>query len=151
MLESGDEQVKEKALTWFFHLAGDSHQPLHAKSFVWYSEAGRPELNKALINSYIKFLRESKDEHGNSFSSANINQKLSALRKLASEAGDNNLLKAKIANGIRAVKGMLQRGRRTGNWLSLEEAQMWLNALDVKTLKGIRDRTLLAVLIGGGL
>lgn len=119
--------------------------------FVWYSAAGRPELNKALINSYIKFLRESKDTRDNSFSSANINQKLSALRKLASEAEDNNLLEAKIANGIRAVGGMPQRGRRTGNWLTREEANLWVNAPDVSTLKGLRDRAILAVLIGCGL
>ena len=30
LLKSADEQAKEKALTWIFHLAGDSHQPLHA-------------------------------------------------------------------------------------------------------------------------
>ena len=41
--------------------------------------------------------------------------------------------------------------RRTGNWLTREEAQMWLNAPDVKTLKGMRDRAILSVLIGCGL
>ena len=30
LLKSGDEPAQEKALTWIFHLAGDSHQPLHA-------------------------------------------------------------------------------------------------------------------------
>jgi integrase/recombinase XerD len=80
-------------------------------------------------------------------------KKLSAIQKLASEAEDNNLIDSdsRIANGIRAVKGMPQRGRRTGNWLTREEAQMWINAPDVKTLKGVRDRAFLAVLIGCGL
>lgn len=113
--------------------------------FIWYKEKNRPELNKALINSYVKELRHRK------CSSANINQKLSAIRKLASEAEDNNLLDSRIANGIRAVKGMPQAGNRTGNWLTREEAQMWLNAPDIKTLKGVRDRAILAVLIGCGL
>jgi site-specific recombinase XerD len=98
-----------------------------------------------LINRYIKTLRESGS------SSASINQKLSAIRKLASEAEDNDWIDSKIANGIRAVKGVPQRGRRTGNWLTKEEAQMWLNAPDIKTLKGVRDRAVLAVLIGCGL
>lgn len=113
--------------------------------FIWHQAQNRPELNKALINRYVKELRQQKH------SSANINQKLSAIRKLASEAEDNNLLDSRIANGIRAVKGLPQRGRRTGNWLTREEAQMWLNAPDVKTLKGTRDRAVLAVLIGCGL
>jgi site-specific recombinase XerD len=102
-------------------------------------------LNKVLIESYIKCLRESK------LSAASINQKLSANRKLATEVEDNVLIDSRPANGIRAVKGVPFRGRRTGNWLTCEEAQKWLNAPDAKTLKGIRDRTLLAVLIGCGL
>lgn len=113
--------------------------------FVWNQEQNRPELNKALINRYVKDLRARK------LSSATINQKLSAIRKFASESEDNNLLDSRIANGIRAVRGIPFRGRRTGNWLTREEAQMWLNAPDVKTLKGLRDRAILAVLLGCGL
>ena len=113
--------------------------------FVWHASENRPELNKALINRYVKFLREQK------FSSASINQKLSAIRKLATEAEDNNLIDSSLANGIRAVKGLPFRGRRTGNWLTREEAQIWINAPDTKTLKGIRDRAILSILIGCGL
>lgn len=109
--------------------------------FVWHGEQNRPRLNKALINTYVKFLRQQK------LSSANINQKLSAIRKLAAEAEDNNLIDSSLADGIRAVKGFPQRGRRTGNWLTREEAQKWLDAPDLRTLKGLRDSALLAVLM----
>ncbi|MBA3633409.1 MAG: tyrosine-type recombinase/integrase [Acidobacteria bacterium] len=113
--------------------------------FLWHALENRPELNKALINRYVKSLR------GRKLSSSTINQKLSAIRKLATEAEDNNLIDSRIANGVRSVKGVPFRGRRTGNWLTKEEAQKWLNAPDTKTLKGGRDRALLAVLIGCGL
>ena len=113
--------------------------------FGWHAAENRPELNKATVQRYVKFLREQK------MSSASINQKLSAIRKLATEAEDNALIDSRLANGIRAVKGVPFRGRRTGNWLTKEEAQIWLNAPDVKTLKGARDRALLAILIGCGL
>jgi site-specific recombinase XerD len=113
--------------------------------FAWHAGENRPELNKALINRYVKSLRARK------LSSSTINQKLSSIRKLATEAEDNNLIDSRIANGVRAVKGVPFRGRRTGNWLTREEAQKWLNAPDTKTLKGVRDRALLAVLIGCGL
>ncbi len=113
--------------------------------FIWHQTNDRPELNKALINTYKKELRT------NGHSSSSINQKLSAIRKLATEAEDNDILDSRIANGIRAVKGVPQRGKRTGNWLTKEEAQMWINAPDVKTLKGLRDRAILSVLIGCGL
>ncbi len=113
--------------------------------FFCHAAENRPELNKALINRYVKSLREQK------LSSSTINQKLSAIRKLAAEAEDNNLIDSRLANGIRAVKGVPLRGRRTGNWLTKEDAQKWLDAPDMKTLKGVRDRALLAILIGCGL
>lgn len=84
-------------------------------------------------------------------SASSVNQRLSAIRKLAAEAADNGLLDAQIAGGIRAVKGSRQEGRRTGNWLTREEAQAWLAAPDNRTMRGRRDRALLAVLIGCGL
>ena len=52
--------------------------------FIWHSTENRPELNKALINRYVKTLR------GRKLSSATINQKLSAIRKFASESEDND-------------------------------------------------------------
>ena len=113
--------------------------------FRWHASENRPELNKSLVNTYVKSLR------GKKLSSSTINQKLSAIRKFATEAEDNNLIDSRLANGIRAVKGVPFRGRRTGNWLTKEDAQRWLNAPDTKTLKGVRDRALLAVLIGCGL
>jgi len=55
---------------------------------------------------------------------------------------------SRAENGIGAVKGVPFRGRRTGNWLTKEDAQKWLNASDIKTLKVVGDRALLAILIG---
>jgi site-specific recombinase XerC len=97
------------------------------------------------VQRYAAQLRES------GLSAATVNQRLSAIRKLAAEASDNGALDAQIANGIRAVKGIRQEGTRTGNWLAKQEAQQLLNAPDVTTLKGQRDRAILALLLGCGL
>ncbi len=113
--------------------------------FRWHALAGRPLLNKAVVQRYAAELRDT------GLSSSSINQRLSAIRKLAAEASDNGALDPQIAGGIRAVKGARQEGRRTGNWLTREQAQQWLGAPDTRTLKGLRDRALLAVLIGCGL
>jgi hypothetical protein len=43
------------------------------------------------------------------------------------------------------------KGIRLGNWLSVKEAQTLLNTPDVTTTKGLRDRAILAVLLGCGL
>src|SRR3954466_4769118 len=113
--------------------------------FYWHRGVGRPQLNKAIVQRYAAELREA------GMSSSSVNQRLSAIRKLALEAADNGALDPQIASGIRAVKGSRQEGRRTGNWLTREQAQMWLSAPDARSLKGLRDRALLAVLIGCGL
>lgn len=84
-------------------------------------------------------------------SPATVNQKLSAIRKLALEAADNGALDSQIANGIKAVRGVRQGGTRAGNWLTKQDAQKMLNAPDTDTLKGLRDRAILALLIGCGL
>lgn len=120
----------ERALLDFFH---------------WHRGAGRPQLNKAVVQRYAAELREA------GMAPSSINQRLSAIRKLALEAADNGALDPQVASGIRAVKGARREGRRTGNWLTREEAQTWLNAPDTRTMKGRRDRALLAVLIGCGL
>jgi integrase/recombinase XerD len=120
----------ERALADFFH---------------WHRAARRPKLSKAVVQRYAAELREA------GIAASSVNQRLSAIRKLASEAADNGALDPQVASGIRAVKGARSEGRRTGNWLTREQAQMWLNAPDARTLKGLRDRALLAVLIGCGL
>lgn len=113
--------------------------------FHWHRGVGRPQLNKAVVQRYAAELREA------GMSPSSLNQRLSAIRKLAQEAADNGALDPQVASGIRGVKGARREGHRTGNWLTREQAQMWLNAPEVDTMKGLRDRALLAVLIGCGL
>ena len=113
--------------------------------FHWHTGVGRPYLSKAVVQRYAAELREA------GMAPSSVNQRLSAIRKLAAEAADNGALDPQVANGIRAVKGARREGRRTGNWLTREEAQSWLGAPDRHTIRGRRDRALLAVLIGCGL
>jgi site-specific recombinase XerD len=113
--------------------------------FMWHRGIGRPQLSKAVIQRYAAELREA------GMAPSSVNQRLSAIRKLAAEAADNGALDPQVANGIRAVKGARSEGRRTGNWLTREEAQAWLGAPDKRAMRGLRDRALLAVLIGCGL
>jgi integrase len=74
--------------------------------------------------------------------------RITAVRKLAVEAADNGLLAPELANGITRVKGVASKGVRLGNWLTLRQAQTLLNTPDATTTKGLRDRAILAVLLG---
>jgi site-specific recombinase XerD len=82
---------------------------------------------------------------------ATINQRLAAVRRLAYEASDAGLLSPELAAGIRRVKGAKQLGVRLGNWLSAEQSRALAEAPEADTLRGKRDRGLLAVLLGCGL
>lgn len=111
----------------------------------WYDALGRPALSKALVQRYRLLLEDQ------GLAPSTINQRMSAIRKLAAEAADNGLLDQTLANGIKAVRGVRTEGRRMGNWLTKAQAQALLNAPNTITLKGKRDQALLAVLLGCGL
>lgn len=111
----------------------------------WHNEQGQPALCKATIQRYKAYMQEL------GFSAASINQRLSAIRKLALEASDNGLISEQISNGIKNVSGLRQEGQRSGNWLTREQAQNLLNTPNSNTLKGCRDRAILAILLGCGL
>ena len=49
------------------------------------------------------------------------------------------------------MKGAKSKGVPVRNWLSLRQAQAILNAPDTTTKKGLRDRAMLALLLGCGL
>lgn len=112
---------------------------------AWHAEQGRPALSKALVQAYKAKLQ------ADGLAPSTVNLRLSAVRKLALEAADNGLLDQALANGIKAVKGAKTAGVRTGNWLTRDQAQTLLLAPDTSTLKGLRDRAILAILLGCGL
>jgi integrase len=80
-----------------------------------------------------------------------INVRLAAVRRLAYEAADTGLLSPDLAAGIRRVKGAKKLGMRLGNWLTVEEARSLWQLPHMHTVKGKRDRAILAVLLGCGL
>src|SRR3972149_6569719 len=112
---------------------------------AWYTAEGKPGLSKATVQRYKTVLQES------GLSPSTINQRMSAIRKLVQEAADNGMVDQTIANGVARVKGVKSAGVRAGNWLTKAQAQKMIEAPDVTTLKGLRDRAILGVLPGAGL
>ena len=113
--------------------------------FAWYELEPRPGFSKSTVSAW----RVALEARG--LGSVSINVRITAVRKLAVEAADNGLLAPELAAGITRVKGAKSKGVRVGNWLSVQQAQKLLNAPDVSTKKGLRDRAMLAVLLGCGL
>jgi site-specific recombinase XerC len=108
----------------------------------WFEQAPRPGFTKATVSAW----RVSPEARG--LGSSSIIIRISAIRKLAGEAADNGLLAPELAAGISRVKSAKTQGIRTGNWLSLRQAQALLSAPDATTTKGLRDRAIIAVLLG---
>lgn len=80
-----------------------------------------------------------------------INVRLAAVRRLAYEAADTGLLSPELAAGIRRVKGAKRLGVRIGNWLTSDQCRELLLKSSSDTLRGKRDRAILALLVGCGL
>lgn len=112
---------------------------------AWYCSAPRLSFNKAVVLRYRLHLE---DRH---LAAGTINVRLAAVRRLAYEAADSGLLSPDLAAGIRRVKGAKRLGARLGNWLTAQQARMLWQLPDATTLKGKRDRAILAVLLGCGL
>jgi hypothetical protein len=89
----------------------------------------RPAFTRATVQKYRTHLE------ARGLAPASINQRLSALRKLAKEATYGGLVDPIAAQGIGDVRGAKVRGRRVGNWLTKSQAEQLINRPDTTTLK----------------
>jgi site-specific recombinase XerD len=112
---------------------------------TWYCSEPRLSFNKTVVTRYRIHLEDKLLAPGT------INVRLAAVRRLAYEAADTGLLSPDLAAGIRRVKGVKKLGMRLGNWLTVEEARSLWQLPNLNTVKGKRDRAILAVLLGCGL
>ena len=101
--------------------------------------ASRP-LSRELLMEYKKTMK--------ALSPSTVNVRLSAVRKLVSEARKNGMIGAEEAANLTEVPNIPQEGTRLGNWLTREQAKELLAVPDRSTLKGKRDYMILAVLVG---
>jgi len=111
----------------------------------WYCPEPRLSFNKTVVTRYRIHLEDRQLAPGT------INVRLAAVRRLAYETADTGLLSPELAAGIRRVKGSKKLGVRLGNWLTVNEARDLWQIPETRTLKGKRDRAMLAVLLGCGL
>ncbi|MGH9604676.1 MAG: tyrosine-type recombinase/integrase [Terracidiphilus sp.] len=111
----------------------------------WYCAEPRLSFNKIVVTRFRIALEN------RNLAAGTINGRLAAVRRLAFEAADAGLLSPELAAGIRHVKGVKKLGVRLGNWLTAEEARRFRQSPASDTLKGKRDRAILAVLLGCGL
>jgi integrase len=111
----------------------------------WYCSEPRLAFNRTVVLRYRFFLEQ------RNLAPSTINVRLAAVRRLAYEASDTGLLSPELAAGIRRVKGAKRLGVRLGNWLTVDQSRSLLAKPLPDSLRGKRDRAILALLVGCGL
>src|SRR6516165_4770312 len=111
----------------------------------WYCSEPRLAFNKTVVTRYRIALEQKP------YAPATISLRLAAVRRLAYEAADCGLLSADLAAGIRRVRGARRLGIRIGNWLTAEEGNRLIGAFGSFGPRQLRNRAMVAVLIGCGL
>src|SRR5688572_18370906 len=112
---------------------------------AWFRLAPRPGFSKATVSAW----RVSLEARG--LGSSFLIVRMSAIRKLAAEAADNGLLAPEVATGILKVKGVKSTAFGWAIGYRSNKRSPLLSAPDASTVKGLRDRAMLAVLLGCGL
>lgn len=112
---------------------------------AWYCSEPRLTFNRTVVVRYRSYLESLH------LSAATINLHLSAIRRLADESAESGWLSPELAIGIRRVQGVKRLGRKSGNWLTRNQAQGLVNAASNTDLRGWRDGAILGLLLGCGL
>ena len=146
MLRLADLEQSKNAVLHSLGAASSQESYGHAiDEFIgWYCSEPRLSFNRTVVLRYW-FLLEQK-----SLASSTINVRLAAVRRLAYEASDTGLLSPDLAAGIRRVRGAKRLGVRIGSWLTVDQSKTLLGEQS-DSLRGKRDRAILALLIGCGL
>src|SRR5712664_2798676 len=147
MLRVADLEQSKNAVLHSLGAASSQESYGHAiDEFIgWYCSEPRLAFNRTVVLRYRFFLEQK------NLAPSTINVRLAAVRRLAYEASDTGLLSPDLAAGIRRVKGAKRLGARIGDWLTVEEARALWQLPNMHTVKGKRDRAILAVLLGCGL
>src|SRR2546427_8656328 len=146
MLRLADLEQSKNAVLHSLGAASSQESYGHAiDEFIgWYCSEPRLAFNRIVVLRYRFFLEQK------NLAPSTINVRLAAVRRLAHEAADTGLLIPELAAGIGRVKGAKRLGVRIGNWLTVDQSKTLLTGLRADSLRGKRDRAILALLIGCG-
>src|SRR6516165_1053675 len=140
------EQSKASVLNSLTSESGQRTYDRAITDFVdWYCSEPRLALSRTVVLRYRIYLEQKQ------YAPTTINLRLAAVRRVAFEAADSGLLSPELAAGIRRVKGVRRIGVRVGNWLTVDQSNRLLAAVDRNSLRGKRNYAILAMLIGCGL
>src|SRR4051794_22936186 len=134
------EQAKTAVLNSLTSASGQRTYDHAIREFVgWYCSEPRLSFNRTVVLRYRIHLEQRK------YAPATINLRLAAVRRIAYEAADADLLSPELAAGIRRVKGVRRIGVRLGNWLTPEQGRRLLVSSTPSTARQLRDHAMIAM------
>lgn len=110
--------------------------------FRWLEQQSSPVFTESAVQSHLVYLESV------GYAPATLNQRLSAVRKLARQAANSDLLPLHQAVQICRIRNVRQTAASAATSLSRQKSEDLINAPDGQTNKGRRDRVLLALLVG---
>lgn len=111
----------------------------------WCNAQGEATIDDTVVKRHLQSLGDA------GYAPATINQRLAAIRKLVCKGGECGLVESSAITAISRIAGAGKRKAARKPVLSAAAAETLINAPSPTTTKGIRDRALLAVLLGCGL
>jgi len=105
--------------------------------------------NRPLDRAAVYGFREHMELAG--LAPSTISLRLSAIRQLCREARIAGWIDHDTAESITSIRGPGNTARRLGNWIGAADAARLIQTPPADTLRGRRDRAMLAVLIGCGI
>lgn len=138
------------ALTWFANI--DNPQTRRAyendlREFIEFAGIEDPNAFRQVGRGHVLAWR--RDLERRALAGATIRRKLSALSSLFDALCEANAVQGNPVNGVKRPKGASQKGSTPA--ISDHQARALLAAPDGSTLKGLRDRAMLATLLYHGL
>jgi site-specific recombinase XerD len=112
------------------------------EGFLDWQEQHGSDFNQSAVRDYLVYLESV------GYAPATLNLRLSAIRRFVAEAANCNLLPLGEAVGICRVRNVRQMTAPSATSLSRQKSEELINAPDGQTTKGMRDRVLLALLVG---
>ncbi len=113
--------------------------------FSWWETPACGEFDVGLVRAHVRDLGDS------GLSASTINQRLSAIRRLAGVAVEAGLIDLQAAADIARISNFQRPMVPLQKTLRAAEGEALINAPSPSTTKGARDRALIVLLIGCGL
>lgn len=145
---SGPENKFETIIDATLNGVGEGSRPVYETAIRAYLDWTSERKNEDPYSHVVAYRRYLEDRK---LSISTINRHLSALRNFFRTMCNMGLINDEVFRRIQNVRNIRSSGTKHGTWLRLEDAQRLLAAPDITTLIGMRDRALLAVMLGTGL